>query len=122
MSYSGEMTLFQIEYNDILSKFQVWDDEAHADLIKTLKAAFTTWWVKPLEDEWNASLNEVWTRTGLPENQGRIILTYSVSIFKNCQKEANQAVEETLGIFGIAYYSQIILTYAKICNYLKHRN
>jgi len=68
----------KINYFILSGLFEVWDDKAHADLIKTLKTAFSSWWVKPLENNWSTTLEEVWTRTGLPADQGRLILTYSV--------------------------------------------
>ena len=56
-------------------------EEAYAELEALLVEAFGEWWVKPDEgDGWNMKLEDIWSQPGLNEGEGRILISYEVSV------------------------------------------
>ena len=45
-------------------------------LIKLLINEFRPWLVKPMEQNWNTKMSDIWSREGLVAGQGRIIIHY----------------------------------------------
>ncbi|XP_023320825.1 uncharacterized protein LOC111695659 isoform X2 [Eurytemora carolleeae] len=56
---------------------QPWDEEAHTVWKELLLQKFSRWLVTPGELGWDTTLQDIWTREGLPEDEGRIIITYN---------------------------------------------
>lgn len=59
-----------------------WDDVVHAEYLQILQEAFAPWWVRPLGQDWNMKLGDIWDQEGLVKGQGRIIFIYEVKSLK----------------------------------------
>jgi len=56
---------------------QPWTQEAHELWKELLLIEFSRWLVTPGDLGWETTLQDIWNREGLPEDEGRIIITYN---------------------------------------------
>ena len=86
LSNSKDIVIFDVHsFNSFEGVGSEWTDEVHRNFQDILEAEFGRWWVAPdaqLRD-WSLTLDEIWSRPGLPQDEGRIIVMYQDESHRN---------------------------------------